>query len=268
MTGTFASRMAALVLTAMALPAVIHAQDATEEPQGAWRTRIGAGPQFVPRFPGSGDMVVRPFLDLSRARGDTPFEFEAADESAGLPLLRQQGFDFGPALTFEGSRRTRDVPGVPRVGFTVEAGGFLEYKFAKPLRARLEVRQGIGGHEGLVGMASVDYIARDQDEWLFAIGPRLSFSDGGYQRAYFGVPASATAASGLPAFRPDGGLHAVGGTVTFLKQLDRHWGISTYGKYDRLIQDAGRSPIVDRFDSQDQWSGGVMLTYTFGVAND
>lgn len=268
MTQKLASRVAALVLAGMVLPNAAHAQDEAEKPRGAWRTRIGAGPQLVPRFPGSGDMVFRPFLDVSRARGDTPFEFEAADESSGLPLLRQQGFDFGPALTFEGSRRTKDLPGVPRVGFTVEAGGFLEYKFANPVRARLEVRQGIGGHEGLVGMASVDYIARDRDDWLFAIGPRLSFSDGGYQRAYFGVPVEASIPSGLPAFRPDGGIHAVGGTATFLKQLDRRWGISSYAKYDRLIDDAGRSPIVDRLDSKDQWSGGIMLTYTFGPVND
>ncbi|MDF2494106.1 MipA/OmpV family protein [Sphingomonas sp.] len=231
--------------------------------EGPRRTRIAAGPQLVPRYPGYKGVVLRPFLDFSRSRGDAPFVFEAADESASISVFDTDGLAIGPTLSFEGSRRTRDVPGVRGVGFTVEPGVFAQYELAAPLRARLELRQGIGGHKGLAGVASVDYVARDRDEWLFAIGPRVTYSNGKYQRAYFGVPVESVAASGLPAFRPSGGVQALGANAGFLKQLTPQWGVYAYGKYDRLVDDAGRSPVVRRYGSRDQWSGGVSLTYTF-----
>lgn len=237
--------------------------------QAPRRTRIAAGPQLVPRFPGAKGVVVRPFLDFSRVRGDQVFQFEAADESSGVSVVRTNGFAAGPAINLEGSRRTRDVPGVPKVGFTVEAGGFVQYTAsALPVRGRVELRQGIGGHKGLIGVASLDYVARDRDEWLFAIGPRVTYSNGKYQRAYFGVPDDSVATSGLAAFRPSGGVHAVGATASYLKQLSRHWGVSTYAKYDRLVDDAADSPVVRRYGSRNQWSGGLALSYTFfGRAN-
>ena len=248
--------------------AAVWATGATAQEQPR-RTRVALGPQLVPRYPGADGHVVRPFLDFSRVSGDTPFPFEAADESSSISIVKANGFAFGPALSFEGSRRARDIPGLPRVGFTVELGGFAQYTAsAVPIRGRVELRQGIGGHKGLIGMAGVDYIARERDEWLFSIGPRVTFSNGKYQRAYFGVPLDAVAGSGLPAFRPSGGIHAVGVNAGFLKQLSRNWGITTYAKYDRLIDDAGVSPVVRRFGDRNQLSGGVALSYTFfGRAN-
>ncbi len=254
-------RIAAFTLLGAACATGAAAQD-QREPR---RTRIAAGPQVVPRYPGDDSVVVRPFLDVSRARGDEVFEFEAADESAGLALLRTSGFAFGPAIGFEGSRRTRDVPGLRRVGFTVEPGAFVQYQFAAPIRARAELRHGIGGHKGLIGLASLDYVARDRDDWLFAIGPRVTYSNGKYQRAYFGVPVDSVASSGLAAFRPSGGIQAVGANASYLMQLTPRWGLYAYGKYDRLVDDAADSPVVRRYGSRDQISGGLSLTYTFGV---
>lgn len=250
-------RVAALFALGAAWATGVAAQ---EQPR---RTRIALGPQLVPRYPGSDEVVVRPFIDFSRARGDAPFRFEAADESSGFPVFSASGFSVGPAVGFEGSRRTREVPGVPKVGFTVEAGGFVQYQFTAPVRARVELRQGLGGHKGLIGMAGLDYVARNGDDWLFAIGPRVSYSGGKYQRAYFGVPERSVASSGLPAFRPSGGIHAIGANASYLMQFSPRWGIYAYGKYDRLVNDAGDSPVVARYGSRDQWSGGLALTYTF-----
>ena len=112
-------------------------------------------------------------------------------------------------------------------------------------------------------MAGLDYVARDGDDWLFAIGPRVSYSGGKYQRAYFGVPERSVASSGLPAFRASGGIHAIGANASYLMQFSPRWGIYAYGKYDRLVNDAGDSPVVARYGSRDQWSGGLALTYTF-----
>ena len=240
------------------------AQEAT--PDAPRRTRIGLGPQLVPSYPGSDTVSLRPFVDVSRTRGDAPFAFEAPDESAGFPILRDSRFQFGPSIGFEGRRRSRDVGGVlPSVGFTVELGGFVQYALTDSFRLRAEARQGIGGHKGLIGMVGADYVARDADRWLFSIGPRVTLSDGRYDRAYFGVAPADAVRAALPAFRPDGGVQAVGATAGALRQLTAHWGLSGYAKYDRLVGDPGRSPVVRAFGSRNQLSGGLALSYTFGA---
>ena len=92
--GLMRSLILGLAVLAAATPA--FAQEARDERPR--RTRIGLGPQLVPSFPGSDSYQLRPFIDVSRARGDDDFAFEAPDESAGFPLLRTNGFSVGPAI--------------------------------------------------------------------------------------------------------------------------------------------------------------------------
>jgi outer membrane scaffolding protein for murein synthesis (MipA/OmpV family) len=253
------------IAAALAMFAGTPAQAQDENEDAPRRTRIGLGPQFVPSYPGSDRLSVRPFIDVSRARGDETFVFEAADESAGFSLWQRNGFAFGPAIGIEGSRTARDV-GAPlrKVGFTVEAGGFVQYALTPAVRLRAELRQGIGGHKGLIGSVGADYILRDGDRWLVSLGPRITLSSDRYQRAYFGVSAADAAATGLRPFTATGRVQAAGVTAGLLRQFTPRWGIMGYAKYDRLVGDAARSPVVRAFGSRDQLSGGVALTYTFG----
>lgn len=253
---------ALLAAAALAAPAVAEAQD-DDRP---WRWRVAAGPQVVPDYPGADGLVVLPFFDPSRARGDDPFRFEAADETAGLPLIQSERFAIGPSVGFEGERSRRDTNGrLPRVKLTLEAGGFVQYQPLPAIRLRAEVRHGIGGHEGLIGNLLADFVARDGDRWLIAAGPRATFTNGRYQRAYFGVRSEDVAAARLSAFRPDGGLQAVGAAISGMRQLDRRWSLHGFVKYDRLVDDPARSPIVlSDLGSRNQFSGGLALGFTFG----
>lgn len=256
------SRISLVLAIAALLPAAPAAAQEEEAPR---RTRVGLGLQLVPSFPGSNDVSIRPLIDVARTRGDRPYEFEAPDESFGFPLLRAGGLAVGPAIGFEGGRDAEDVGGgLPEVDFTFEAGAFVQYAFSEKLRIRVEARQGIGGHDGLVGTVGLDFIARDRNDWLFSIGPRVTFADDDYHQAFFSVPAGASGPSGLPAYSANGGLQAAGVTAGYIKQLSARWGLYTYAKYDRLVGDPADSPIVRRFGSRDQLSGGLALTYTFG----
>ncbi|HVF95349.1 MAG TPA: MipA/OmpV family protein [Sphingomonas sp.] len=233
------------------------------------RTRVALGPQIVPSYPGADTLGIRPLIDVSRARGDEAFAFEAADESAGFGLWRQNGVSIGPAIGFEGSRTARNVGApVKKVGFTVEAGAFVQYQPVESFRVRAEVRKGLGGHGGLIATLGADYIARDRDAWLVSLGPRITLADGRYNRSYFGVDAADAAATGLARFDASGGIQAVGATAGLIRQLTPRWGIYGFAKYDRLVADAARSPLVRAFGSRNQLSGGAALTYTFGGAKD
>ncbi|WP_447760413.1 MipA/OmpV family protein [Sphingopyxis panaciterrae] len=229
------------------------------------RTRIILGPQLSPAWPGAKDMTIGPYVDVSRSPEGTPFEFEAPDESFGSPLLHSGNFAFGPAVGFIGKRTAADVEAdLPKVGLSIEAGAFAQLSLTPEFRVRVEGRKGLSGHKGWVGEVSADYIAREGDDWLFSIGPRVTLGDAKYQRAYFGVTPAASAASGLAAFDPGGGIQSVGVTAGYLRQLGKRWGIGVYGRYDRLVGDAADSPVVRHSGSRSQPSAGIALSYTFG----
>ena len=240
-----------------------EADEEEKKPPRRWRVALGG--QLVPSFPGSADHSVRPLVDVARARGDDPFAFEAADESFGFPLVKSGGFEFGPALNIESSRKPGEL-GAPlaKVATTFEAGGFASWQLSESFRLRGEIRKGLGGHDGWTGTAGADWIARKGDAWLFSLGPRVTWSDRRYHRAYFGVTPAEAAASGLSAFDPGSGVQALGANAGLLYQLTPRWGVYSYAKYDRLVGDAGRSPVVRSLGSRNQLSGGLALSYTWG----
>jgi MipA family protein len=252
-----------MLACALAFPAV--AQD-DAEPR---RTRVSAGIQFTPRYPGADDLQPSPMVNLDRRRGDTPFKFEAPDDGFGIEILQTGGFSFGPIASFEDKRSAKDVgAALPEVDFSLELGAVAKYEFGDSFRIRAEVRKGVTGHEGWIGTAGADWIQRDGDDWLFSIGPRVTWSDNRYQDAWLSVAPADSIPSGLPAYDADGGIQAYGATASFLTQFSPRWGISAYAKYDRLVGDAADSPIVLQLGSRDQFSGGVALTYTFGEGVD
>jgi outer membrane protein len=246
----------------LAVPA--FAQDGDEEEDAPKRTRVGIGAHLYPSYPGSDHFDLGPLLDLDRARGDEPFEFEAPDDSFSLSLIDSGGIELGPAFNFEGTRTAEDVGALlPKVKFSLEPGGFVSFDLSSNFRLRGEIRKGVSGHKGWVGLIGADYVAREGDAWLFSIGPRVTWSNDRYQDAWFGVTPADAVASGLPVYNPGGGIHAVGATASFETRLGPRWGLYSYAKYDRLVGDAADSPIVTLLGSRDQLSGGLGLNYTF-----
>jgi MipA family protein len=263
MTRNLAPMALALPLFLLALPA--HAQD--EEAQPPRRYRVSLGPQISPNYPGADKVQLSPLVDVAIARGDEPFAFEAADDSFGFAAFRSGAFEIGPAANFQGSRhRSEAGAAVDEVGTTIELGGYAQIWLAKPLRLHTELRQGVNGHGGLIGDVGLDYVARDGDKWLFAIGPRVTLSSAKYRRAYFDVTPAVAARTGLPVYRSDGSaVHALGVSSTATRQFSRHWGLYAYARYDRLQGDGADSPLTTRpFGARNQYSGGLGLSFTFG----
>ena len=230
------------------------------------RARVGLGAQLRPDYYGADKTVVAPLFDLDIARGDDLFKFEAPDDHFAFALIDKDGFSIGPAANIASGRKDSDV-GAPldKVKTTIEAGAFAQYQWGESIRLRAEVLKGIGGHRGLVGALGADHVWRDGDRYVFSVGPRILVSDGRFQRAYFGVTPAAASASGLSAYRPGGGLHGVALASGLSYQFNPRVGMFGFGRYERLMGDAARSPVVREFGSRNQLSGGVGLNYTFTV---
>lgn len=254
-----ASTMIAL-LAATTLPlADARAQDGEN-----FRIRPGIGAQVRPQFPGADSYELLPYLNFSVAREGERFSFGAPDDSLGVKIISSGGFTAGPVIAVEGSRKDSDVgAGVGDVSRTVEVGGFVQQHLGERVRLRAEARRGLGGHNGWIASIGADRVWRDGERYALSFGPRLMLSDRSYQDAFFGVSEEAAARSGLNAFSPDAGLHAVGVTSGAQLSLGGNWGLFGYARYERLVGDARRSPIVREFGSPDQFSGGIGVNRSF-----
>jgi outer membrane protein len=69
----------------------------------------------------------------------------------------------------------------------------------------------------------------------------------------------------LPVYRPDAGLHAAALTSGLSYQFSPRFGMFGFGRYERLLGDSAKSPIIREFGSHNQLSGGLGLSYTFTV---
>ncbi len=252
-----------LVAGALILPAW-SAASAQESNQV--RVRVGVGAQLLPDFIGSKSSEIAPLVHFNVAHGAKPFKFSAPDDSPSIALVSSGGFSIGPAVNLQSRRKESDV-GAPvgSVGRTIEAGVFAQYLLFGSFRIRGELLKGLNGSHGLLGSIGADKIWRDGDRYVFSIGPRILISDARFQRAYFGVTPAASLASGLPVYRPSGGVYALAVASGLNYALDKSWGVFGYGRYERLVGDGAKSPIVREFGSRNQWSAGIGLSYTFTV---
>jgi outer membrane protein len=260
-----ALRMA--VLTGAAASALLAAPALAQETSGGRTVTVGLGAQVLTKYPGSDAYSIFPMPIFGLRREGAPMPFVAQDQGIGFGLLGQGSvINIGPSLGVRARRQQADV-GAPvgDVGFTFEAGGFVELYPIRNIRLRTDIRHGIGGHHGMTADFGADVIIRDESSYILSFGPRARWGDGDFNRAYFGVSPAAAAASGLPAFAPDSGFYAVGTMAGLTYKLGRNWGMRSYLGYDRLIRNAGDSPIVRRFGSRDQFSGGAGLFFEFNV---
>jgi outer membrane scaffolding protein for murein synthesis (MipA/OmpV family) len=222
--------------------------------------------QAAPRFPGSDRMTVFPYPGLDWRRVGEPERFKSPDDGISFPLYETPMFSFGPTARFVGERNPKhdhDFTGLHKVDFTIEGGAFLEFWPVEFLRARAEIRQGINGHEGLVGNVGLDFVQR-AGGFTFSIGPRLALGDTEFTREYFGVTPIEAALNGrVTPFRPEGGVTSVGGLASVRYKWSEQWSTTVYGGYDRLVGDAGRSPVSRVLGSRDQYTVGAQLSYSF-----
>ena len=192
-------------------PTVQHRQRGGRATPQDWTFDIGPGVVMAPWFEGGAYYRVLPVPNLDlRYRRDV--FFVSARDGVGATLLDAAGFKAGPILRYRFPRNEWDGPGLFGTGsvpFTVEGGGFVRYD-APFLSAKVELRRGLGGSNGLVFDALLDGKLRLSDSVFLSGGPRLSVTDGTFNQAYFGINAGQSFNSGYAQYYPGAGLRSVG----------------------------------------------------------
>ncbi len=249
----------------LACASVIASERANAFGSGPWVVTIGGWVVAQPDYEGSDDYeaAFRPIFNI-RKEGSKEW-LSLPDDSAGIAVFETSNFRIGPAFGFTPERDSSDnraLRGLKSVDFTIEAGAFVEYWPADRLRTRLEVLQGLNGHDGLVANLSADIVLHPAERWMFTVGPRVTWVDDNYADAYFSVgPGSPS----LPLFGADGGLHSAGVGASLSYDVTETVQIKLFGEYDRLIGDAADSPLVELRGSKDQFTAGLGFSYRFTV---
>ena len=145
---------------------------------------------MLPSYEGSGAHVLRPLPMFDIRRAGTPPSFRAPRDGFGFSILDTGRFQAGPTVKVNLARKESsdsDLRGLGNVDWTLEAGAFAEYWPADWLRTRVELRQGIGGHHGLVSDITADLVVPVTQQLTLSGGPRMTLATAAATSPYFSI---------------------------------------------------------------------------------
>jgi outer membrane scaffolding protein for murein synthesis (MipA/OmpV family) len=130
--------------------------------------------------------------------------------------------------------------------------------------AKLELRRGLGGRNGLILEALVDGKLRLSDSVILSGGPRLSVTDSTFNQAYFGIDATQSFNSGYAQYYPGAGLRSVGVGASAVWRISDKLSFVAFGSYNYLADVASNSPLVQGpAGSRNQLVVGTALSWRF-----
>ena len=254
------------IVLIVALPSLAADYKPAAKPD--WTVTLGVEGRYLPAFEGSDAYEFFPFPLFDVRRAGTPARFRSPRDGASIGIWETDKFRFGPTLKVKLPRDQddhADLRGLGDVDWAVELGVFAEYWPRDWLRGRVELRQGIGGHDGLVADVLADVVVPVTPKLTLSAGPRLSIESKEAVSPYFSITSVQSAASGLPVYDAGGGVHAYGAGAQARYQWNTRWASHVFVEYKRLAGDAADSPLVVQRGTKDQFQVGIGLSYSFDV---
>lgn len=262
--------MLALAAAFAACPAYANDGQTKPAPSSGFVVTVGGTAEFSPDYPGARRLGLSALPSIDIRRFDEVEELSAPDDGIDYGLLDIAGFELGPVIGFRDRRNSMAAgfTGLHNLSFDVDAGVFLQtWIVPDQLRFRTEVRQALSNGSGLVVDAGIDWFKRLGDDWVLALGPRMSFADASYMQSYFGVSRNEAALSGLSAFNAGGGLKSVGLAASVSYQISPTWSAELYDRLDDLTGNAAQSPItLSGVGSRWQNTLGFSLNHSFSLS--
>ena len=273
------------LMTLLAAPALAQsaAPTPTQRPpaQAPWTITLGLAPVVAPVWQGSRDHGLSIFPDLRVNYKDSLFL--SVPDGLGWNAVNRDGWKIGPLakLRFGRQESTGGSPflitggstallGMGDVDLAGEFGGFAQKSLVGgKLRLRAEVRQGTGGHDGVVADTSISWSDRKRDaSLLWGFGLRAAWADSAYSNIYFGVSAAQARATGLAASRTGSGLISAGVAGNLIKPLGKfgkNGAITLFTSYDRLGDSVTGSSLIRQRGQRDQFAVGLGYGVRFGL---
>jgi outer membrane protein len=250
----------ALAPGAMADPAVTSSSD--------WTVTLGVEGRVLPTYEGSKSSMLRPFPMFDVHRVGTPASFRSPRDGFSFGIFDYGRFRAGPTTKVRFGRdegSDNDLRGLGNIPWAFEAGAFAEYWVTEWLRTRVELRQGFGGHHGLVSDITADVVVPVTPQLTLSGGPRMTLATAAATSPYFSITPGQALASGLPVYDGGGGLRSIGAGAQARYQWSPRWAMHMFAEYERLSGDAANSPLVTQRGTRDQIQVGMGVTYSFNM---
>lgn len=231
------------------------------KPESDWVIRLGAFGILTPDYEGSDDHKIRafPVIDLEYKERF----FLNPVKGLGMWFWRGSAIRAGASVGYRGGRDEDDssrLEGLGDVDGGATANLYLEWK-ARPWSADLHYsRQVTGDDAGTKIDLKAGYGFRLVGPVFLKPSLRVRYADSDYNSSNFGITPRQSANSGLPEYDADGDFNSVGAGLLTLVFLSKHWSVQMIANYERLIGDAGDSPIVEE---RNQVRVGMGITYQF-----
>jgi outer membrane protein len=254
--------------TAVTLPAPPFELPLVPPVSGNWTVMVGVGGEYKPDFEGAKRNTLSPVPIFSIRRAGSTEQFRGPRDGASIALIAFGDLRAGPVGKFVASRKASsysELNGLGDVNAAIELGGFVEYFPVDWFRTRVELRQGFGGHHGVVADVSADVIVPVMQRFTVSGGPRFTWESTNATSPYFGIDAVQAMATGLPAFNAKGGAHSIGAGAQVSYRINPQWEVHSYIEYERLLGDAAASPLVTFRGSPNQTTIGIGASYSFDV---
>lgn len=191
-------------------------------------------------------------IRITTAGGSSLLGFgrEGAGAGASTQLIDTDRWRLGLSASVDGGRDSDDASttrGLPDVKRTLRAKLYVNYTLARDWNLGASASQDVLGRKGGL-TTSLDlgwrFYRSATTEWTTGAG--ITAANGVFMRSYFGVPASASAASGKPAYEPGAGLKDVHYGLNFKHAMSKHWFVFGGAGVSRLLGPAADSPLVEK----------------------
>jgi outer membrane protein len=256
--------------------------DLVEDGRASDRLTLAVGAAVANDYEGSNNLILAPGAGGAARIDGHAIAWQG--NSLGIDLVPEYRkpnfkFIFAPFINLNlnrtGTPRDPVMALVPRPGIAVEGGvvagftrkGVLTSRYDS-LTVQVSSAYDLGSvHKSFIVTPSIAYTAPLSKAVAVVASTSFDVVGAGYARRYFGIDGDAGTASGLPLYRPGGGLKSgsvsLGGAVSLAGDLRHGWAIGAKLNFQRLLGEFADSPIVVLRGDPNQFSAAMGLAYTF-----
>lgn len=214
-----------------------------------WQVETGLAEESRPLYTGSNDyrQLTGPVIDVRYK----DIAFASIGEGLGVNVLRGENYRAGVALGYDMGREAHDdltqLKGLGNITSAPVFKVFGSYAISKsfPLVFHMDVRQYIGGADGVVGDFSVYApLPGSSEKLVMFAGPSITLATRLHMQTEFGVSATQSAASGYAPYTAHGGLEQAGFGFSATRFFGKHWFVNMDLAASRLFGSADESPVT------------------------
>ncbi|ALN71853.1 MipA/OmpV family protein [Aureimonas sp. AU20] len=234
-------------------------EDAATTPVRNWTLIVGLGGALKPEYEGGKDLEVSPLPIFLFTYGDW---LKIDPTGLELEAFEANGFSVSALAGYESGRDEDDDPilrGLGDIDFAATLGGKVAYETG-PFAIYATLEKTLGGSGGLVGTSGVSLTAPVSERIILGADAKAVFADDRHMQSYFGIDATQSARSGLPAYQAEAGLKRIDVSASATYLVNEHWLVRGEAGAKFLTGDAADSPIVRETV---QPKASLMLGYKF-----